>query len=68
MAKRRAAAPVPERQQEQERLLEEARRQPGVADAIEAYERLATAAEGYRRKAHNIRFATGGNYPADPAT
>ena len=68
MAKPRAAAPTPGRQQEQQRLLEQARRRPGVADAIEAYERLAGVAEGYRRDATTIRFATGGNYPGDPAT
>lgn len=69
MADRRAAAPRQARQEEQQRLLEQARRQPGVADAIEAYGRLAGVTEGYRRDVTMIRFSTGGNYSTDnPAT
>ncbi len=65
MAKPRATAPTRGRQGEQRRLLEQAQREPGVADAIEAYGRLAGIAAGYRREVTMIRFSTGGNYPTD---
>jgi hypothetical protein len=69
MAKSRPAVPTPVRQDEQRRLLEQARREPGVADALAAYSRLAGVADGFRREVTTIRFSTGGNYPTDhPAT
>jgi hypothetical protein len=68
MAKSRPAVPTPARQDEQRRLLEQARREPGVADALEAYGRLAGVADAFRREVTTIRFSTGGNYPTDHPT
>ena len=69
MAKPRTAAPLQGRQEAHQRLLEQAQREPGVADAIDAYRRLAGVAGGFRREVTTIRFSTGGNYPTDqPAT
>lgn len=65
MAKPRTVAPLQGRQEEYQRLLEQAKREPGVADAIEAYGRLAGVAGGFRQKVTTIRFSTGGNYPTD---
>jgi len=65
VTRRQAPATRPSRQEEQRLLVEEARRLPGVADAIEAYERMAGVADGYQRETTTIRFATGGNLPAD---
>ncbi len=65
MAKSRPALPTLVGQDEQRRLIEQARREPGVADALDAYGRLAGVADGFRREVTTIRFSTGGNYPTD---
>lgn len=54
------------RQKEQERLLEEAKKMPGVADALEAYGRIREPA-GVRinRVVGRISYSTGGNEPQE---
>ncbi len=65
----RMARTMPQRgrQAEQRRLLEQAQREPGVADAIEAYERLASLTTGLRREV-TTRYSTGGNFPTSQPT
>ena len=53
-------AAAPSRQAEQARLMEEARRSPGVADALRLYERL-HAHEPVAQAEPVRRYATGGN-------
>jgi hypothetical protein len=53
-------AAAPTRQAEQARLMEEARRSPGVADALRLYERL-HAHEPVAQAQPVRRYATGGN-------
>jgi hypothetical protein len=65
MVRQRSAVPVQGRQEEQRRLLERAQREPGISDAIAAYERLAGLPGSFRREVNTIGFATGGNYPTD---
>ena len=65
MAKVRTAAVPLDHQEEQRRLLERAQREPGMAEAIEAYRRLAGVANSYRRDVITVGFSTGGNYPTD---
>jgi len=65
----RMARTMPQRgrQAEQRRLLEQAQREPGVADAIEAYERVASLTTGLRREV-TTRYSTGGNFPTGQPT
>lgn len=51
------------RQEEQRHLLELAACEPGVADALAAYQRLGGLPGRYRREVTTIGFSTGGNYP-----
>lgn len=48
-------------QQEQKRLMKEAAKQPGVAEAIEAYGRLARYGGSIRSDLPAIKYGTGGN-------
>ena len=48
------------RQEEQHRLMEEAKQRPGVAEAIEVYERLASS-PGMHVQPPTVRYSTGGN-------
>jgi hypothetical protein len=49
------------RQADQTRLMEEARRSPGVADALRLYERLQAAEPATVNTQPVRRYATGGN-------
>jgi hypothetical protein len=63
MAKHAREAPVPaaSNQEEQRRLLKEATKRPGVAEAIEAYGRLARYGGSIRTDLPSLRYGTGGN-------
>jgi dienelactone hydrolase len=65
MPRPRRSGPTPTRQEEQRRLLELAQREPGISDAIAAYERLAGLPGSFRREVATIGFSTGGNSPTN---
>lgn len=48
------------RQEEQARLMEEAKRRPGIATAIELYERVASSPT-MQIQPPTVRYSTGGN-------
>jgi hypothetical protein len=61
MPRRRPNQQAVGRQAEQARLLELARRQPGVAEAVDVYERIQERSVVVRTTGVVHRFATGGN-------
>lgn len=66
---RRASMANPEplgesaRQREQEQLMERAKREPGIATALEVYARLA-ASPSVQPAPPSVRYSTGGNPPS----
>jgi hypothetical protein len=62
MTRSRGAARTTGRQEEQQQLLKEAERRPGVAELLAAYGALARYGGTVRSELPVIRYATGGNY------